>query len=448
VINAIPEDVSGLRFDTGAQHGPVRSYHHGAWQGLVTGGAKSDTSNGTNDLIFIEHLDPAAALAAFEGIANRHPFIMGRIEEREGAPWLVPGEASGLSIKTLDLRDFPPHAREQAGREAIGALVWEAIDVHAGPLSRFYVIRIDETLSAVGFVVHHFVCDDASVAILRREFLGLYEATRDGKPPPAFPKGVAYGDYLRAITDWMSTPQGASARKAAFARLSDLPVLTFPRWEISEPEHVTFSSPSWSDLSLLARRLKTTPFTLFLSVHNLCLLDYAGDGRVATRIVTTGRDSSGLLHTVGNLADRFYVISDLHQASTFHDVFEATTRALTEARAHAFVRDEFVQYDLWEASLPRDLPALNFIGGRGSPGSARYPGLKVPQPARAVTRPRDCYYLVLRVDEDRLSAYVRFGAGRIPGLCARLGNALSAVCEMPDASIRVLRKAIDRAEQS
>ncbi|MFT4255325.1 MAG: condensation domain-containing protein [Caulobacter sp.] len=433
------------RFVAGDRHATVKSYHHGAWQGLVTGGSKADSTNGTHDLIFIEDLDAAAALEAVRALASRHPFIVGRVEERDGAPWLAPETAAAVSIETFDLRETPANLRASTGRERIGALVWRPFDPRSGPLSRFFIGRLDETLSVFGFVVHHFVCDGASVKILAREFLAFYDAARRGQAIETPPEGVGYGDYLRGMDDWMASPSGAQARQAALARMRDLPVLRFDRLETFEPEHAELQTP-WSELARVARRMKTTPFTVLLAVHNLCLLSHAVGGRVATRIVTSGRDTASLLHTVGNLADRMYVIADLSGAVTFADVVDATTKALIQARAHAFVRDEFVQLDLWETGWPRDVPILNFTGDGGLPYSERYPELTVPQPAQAVTRPRDCYYMVVQTREDRISTYTRFGAGRIPGLGARLSAALAACCGTPDAKVEALRAVIDGAD--
>ncbi len=434
--------VSIPRFASGDRHAAVKSYHHGAWQGLVTGGSKADSNNGTHDLIFVENLDASAALEAVQALASRHPFIAGHIEERDGAPWLVPGSASAVSIETFDLRDTPASVRVRAGRERIGALVWRPFDLQAGPLSRFYIGALDETLSVFGFVVHHFVCDGASVKILAREFLALYEAARRRQAPEPLPEGVGYSDYLRGMNEWMASPSGAQARQAALARVRDLPLLRFDRLETFEPEHAELQTP-WSELARVARQMKTTPFTVLLAAHSLCLLSHTVDGRVATRIVTSGRDTAALLHTVGNLADRMYVIADLSQAATFADVVKATTKALIQAQAHAFVRDEFVQWDLWEAGWRCDVPVLNFIGDRGLSRSERYPDLTVPHPPQAATRPRDCYYMVIQTEEDRISTYARFGAGRISGLSMRLSAALAACCRTPDARIETLRAIID-----
>jgi len=107
-----------------------------------------------------------------------------------------------------------------------------------------------------------------------------------------------------------------------------------------------------------------------------------------------------------------------------------------------------VQYDLWEAGQPRDVPTLNFVGRSGSPRSLRYPNLTVPQPSQAATRPRDCYYMVVRTEEDQISAHVRFGAGSIPGLCARLSATLAACCQAPDLTVDALRGIIDRADSA
>jgi Condensation domain len=439
-----PVRASGPLFTRGCGQSPVKSFHHSAWQGLRTGLARTDTSNSANDIIFIEHLDLTAAARAIDVLVSRHPFVHGRAEDRNGAPWLIPARGAATGLETIDLRAVEPASRVDLGRRLIGDAIWRPFDVQTHPLSRFVILRIDDTLSAVAFVAHNLVCDGFSVGILTREFLSLYHAAR-GVSSATLPQGVGYGDYLQAIDRWIEGPEGGQARAMALARVADLPRFTFDRLEDAAPEWVSFET-SWLALSQTARRLKTTPFAVMLAAHNLYLLRATDGARVASRIVTSGRDSASLLHTVGNLADRMYVIADLGRARTFLDILDATVRALASAQAHAIVRDEFLQLDLWEAGLPRDVPALNFIRQSGSPRSDRYPELIAPKPSEVVTRPRDCYYVVLQTDGVKISAYIRYAAGRIVGLGSRLSATLDACCQTPEESLVSLNRRIDEQE--
>ena len=132
-------------------------------------------------------LSLAALAAALAGLVARHESLRTRFRPEQGRPLariapLAPAEAAPLP-SAIDLASLPPARRAaEAGRIA-RELARRPFDLAHDLLLRAWAIRQDGDLWAFGWVVHHLVCDGASLAILEREMAEIYAAALEGRAP-------------------------------------------------------------------------------------------------------------------------------------------------------------------------------------------------------------------------------------------------------------------------
>lgn len=407
-------------FVAGRSGGAVRSYCLAGWGGLKDGVLRVDSTNRPNGMVRVSAFAPRALEMACALLVSRHSVLHCFIEERDGAPWLVPLPRSRPAITVLDHSARSTSAERKETEEAIGNLVWSKFDVTAGPLYRAYAVRFGADEVYIGLVVHHFVADAVSIAILMDEFAKLYDALAQNKRPVLPPVGLRYQDYLLSMSEWIETDAGAALRASAVARLAAIPQLDFGERLTTSPGEQTFfqvDRKAAAEARATARRCGVSLFTLLLAAQNILLRPYASNGHVALKVITTGREAPQLSRVVGNMADRMVVMTDMRGASTVSEVVERTQKGLSAARKHAFVRDEFIRSDTGAKGLSMAAPVFNFQTLRrpATTGAVATSDLSAPSSGVQPTRPRDVYYLVMYDNGEDLWGDIKYGAGEISG---------------------------------
>jgi hypothetical protein len=427
---------------------PVESICRAAWLGIKRGDTKVDSANRPNALICLGKANPDAIEVALRLLQTRHSILASRLEEREDAPWIVPSRS--LDLEWLRVAHRDGENEQQAAEHAIGAAVWRPLDILSGPLARAYAVRLgDETW--FGLVVHHFIADGAAIGVLMTDFRSLYASISGRYRAASIPPTVSYPNYLAGIGSWIDSDHGRTQRAELIARLANMPKLTFGdrQPEIIE-ERFAFDLKVSNLVRDTAKKLGVTPYTVLLAAQKTLLLRYSSSNDIALKVITAGRELSSLLRTVGNLADRQFVITDLGGDLAFREVVNRTTSSLSAARSFAFVRSDFVLADLARLGLAAGAPVFNFRRIAGGAGPMRPPGrgsvLRVPPYASARTLPRDAYYLDIFDTGRDLAGSIRYGAGGIPGFLSRMEALLVAGCERPDEPISKILQSVERMQ--
>lgn len=428
--------VHGPRFVSNQASGPVRSYKQEAWGGLKRGDVRVDSTNGPNGLVPVPLLLPGVVEDALAKLLARHSVLNVRIEERDGYPWLVPVTPQRAPLQILSFADGTPVSEVE---EAIGQVVWRPFDLERGPLFRVYAVTYGVE-SYIGLVVHHFVADISSFRILMSDLLWFYHFNLSQGLASEPPGGLRYEDYLVGLQTWIASTEGCFARQAAVQRLVNLPPLDLrplldPGGE--EREDLIFDNQSTDRLRAAARALSTSPFVVLLAVQNMLLKPFSASSEVGVKVINSGRGASALLRTVGNLADRQYVVTDLKGAESFPEITARTHSAFGLSQKYAFVRNDFIQNDLTELGVVGAAPVFNFVSfnprSSAAPAApaapAARPAVRVPSPGPgAATRPRDYYYLVLHDEGQRIRGAIRYGKGHISGFVREFVAAVDLCC--------------------
>ena len=152
-------------------------------------------------------LDEAALQAAIDEIVVRHEVlrtVFVRTDD-DGEPYQVVRQASGFSLKKLDLGDQAE--QEQVLQRVLTDASAERFDLSQGPLIRGVLIRLSERVHVLFVSMHHIVSDGWSIGVFTRELSTLYAAIRQGERDlrsilPALP--IQYVDYAQWQRQWLT----------------------------------------------------------------------------------------------------------------------------------------------------------------------------------------------------------------------------------------------------
>ncbi|MEU2740243.1 amino acid adenylation domain-containing protein [Streptomyces sp. NPDC007095] len=134
-------------------------------------------------VLFDGDLDVAALEHACGAVLSRHPDLASAVEDRDGAPFLVPAATR------------PELVIEQHSREATRRHIVAPFDLARGPLSRLVVQTTGPREHRLLVVVHRLVFDRRSMELFVTDLAALYRAeVEDGEPglpelSPAEPVG-------------------------------------------------------------------------------------------------------------------------------------------------------------------------------------------------------------------------------------------------------------------
>jgi hypothetical protein len=395
-----------------------------------------DSTNGLHHVRQVSRLDLTALGRALDRVADRHPVLGSRLEDRDGEPWIVTGSPT-VALTRRDLSSAPSADRPALAAAATGDAIWTPFAVERGPLWRAFALRMAKDEFRWGFVAHHFIVDRVAFNVLVEEVSRAYAAL---ELPPV---GLSYEAYLLSLQAWLDSADGAGQRRFWVDHLGRLPRLDLPAADEAatpEREYFALDDALAQAVRTCARQLKTTVFIVLLAAQMLMLRPYATSTRVAVKIVTDGREAGVLRRVVGNLADRLYILVDLAACRDFAAVVRAVHEQYLTARRHAYVRFDIVQTDLTAAGLPVAAPVFNFhpLGHRapeaGSAGASDPAGPLYPR-APARTRPDSAsgpYWLEIHDRGDTLSGHVRHSAdGAVPSLLRSLDRILRDGCGDP-----------------
>jgi hypothetical protein len=390
-------------------------------------------------------MNPRALEIALSILLDRYPILNCRIEDRDGAPWLIALSQRPSPLFTmLDKTDGRGASDRDAAERDIAELVWKPFDVAGGPLFRSYAVRFGPAEAYIGLVVHHFVADSVAIGILLSELRYTYESLVLGARPNLPAAGQSYQSYLRAMTTWIEDGPGADALAEVVGRLMPFPQFDLTPWAVDgvDEEDFVLEPEIAAKVRSTAKALGVSPFTVLLAVQSLLLRPYCSSTTIPIKVITAGREYSRLTNIVGNMADRMFVLSDLAGCSTFSDVVRQTQQALSWCRRYALIRYEFIQSAPETAGVLMAAPVFNFRTGQAGGG----PSLthKVDPDTRRLrvlpmkaekTRPHDAYYLVMTDDGERMRGNIRYGKGHLADFVDQFRNTIREVCDNPGATL-------------
>ncbi|MFI6499004.1 amino acid adenylation domain-containing protein [Nonomuraea typhae] len=360
-------------------------------------------------------LDVVALSRAFDRVVARHPALR----------TVFPGDGLACPAEhaiTLDV------VREDRSAQ------WarEPFDLAAGPLVRARLVRLGPEEHLFAVVMHHIVCDLASIRVFFDDLAAFY-AGAEPAPLPEPPREEA-GD----LEWWRSYLEGAPT-------VLDLPA-DRPRPPVRGTAGATFTrtipAPAVAGAAALARTARTSTFTVMLAAYAALLGRLSGQ-----REVLIGTPFSSFLEPhVGFHVTTLPVRADLAGDPDFVTLTRRVRDSLLEVLGHREVGFDALVEHLRPARDPSRTPLvqamLTFEAGRLA--EPRFPGLVAEV---AMTPPEtakfDLDFMIHQGDGEDYALAVTYStelfspaaAGELAGRFVRV---LKAAVAAPDTPVRAL----------
>ena len=291
-------------------------------------------------------LDVAALARAFNIVIARHEILRTTIEARNGQPTMVIHESFPLHFKQISLRRLEP---SRSDAELARLLIDEPrrpYRMEAEPAVRVTIVEMGDEDHAVILMMHHIICDSASLGILWRELATLYEACINGEPSPLAPLPIQYGDY--AVWQRQPHQQDRFAEDIAFWRekLHGAPPLLDQPTDRPRPpvfsfrgtkRQFAFDAALADDLRRLCRQHHTSLFTIFAVALNAVMQRYGGQDDILIGIPIAARERPELRPLIGFLVDTNVLRTDLSGDPSFRELMAVVQQNVANVYSHRAV---------------------------------------------------------------------------------------------------------------
>jgi condensation enzyme len=287
------------------------------------------------------HVDLALLQGALDDVVTRHELLRTLVVRDADPPYQ---EIYPPCQVPLEVKDLPPvtgKSRDIVAQELIAEAEAGTISAEEVPTLRALLCRFDDRDSALVLTVHHSVSDGWSLQVILRDLGAFYAARRSGLPAK-LPEVRQYRDYA----EWQKASATSTAEDGAPRywqdKLRGAREFTIPN-DHGHPD--SYSSPYslyndtidadvMSAASSLARRARTSTFTVLLSAFYVLAHNITGATDLAIRAFTSGRNEEQFQDIMGLFINVLPFRADLADCTSFRDILNRAKETFIDALAH------------------------------------------------------------------------------------------------------------------
>ncbi|MBD0420460.1 amino acid adenylation domain-containing protein [Streptomyces sp. TRM S81-3] len=309
-------------------------------------------------------VEPAAVQAALDGIVARHEALRSRLHLDGAQPrqTVLPPAPVELEIRRVTPAQLPAALTEAATRP---------VALHRPPLLRATLLQLDTRTGGSDAVlvvaVHHAVVDGWCWSVLDTEFSALYRAALDGSDPQLPELPVQFGPYAQtrpapsraSLEYWRRTLAGAP-EQSTFPTDRPRPAVLGTGGDRVE---FTLEPGLVTGVRALARRARTTPFTVLATALGALLARTSGRQDVVIGTPVSRRDDERLEPMLACLTDVMPLRQHLDPTASFAELTARTKAAVWAAVRHRDVPHSHLVRDLKTARSTGRFPLFQVVFG-------------------------------------------------------------------------------------
>ncbi|MDY7092406.1 MAG: amino acid adenylation domain-containing protein [Acidobacteriota bacterium] len=292
-------------------------------------------------------LSTRALEVALERLLHRHRVLRAVFPARDGKPVQRIRPASPLRLPIVDLSrlaaGIEDRAEDRAEVEARALAAANArlpLDVEAGPLTRFAVLRLNRRCHVVLLNQHHIVADGWSLGVMIEEISAVYNARLRQQEPELRELPVQYEDYARWQRSWLDG-EALESELAAWRQLlgEQVPRLQLPGMggaQGSALEALERSVPQELEARLqrLGQTHGTTLFMTCLAALGAVLGRWGREQKVVVGTPVANRQRQEVEGLMGCFVNTLVMPVDLHGDPAVAELLRRVRRSTLTAYAH------------------------------------------------------------------------------------------------------------------
>ncbi|MCP4218774.1 MAG: hypothetical protein GY765_29350, partial [bacterium] len=195
------------------------------------------------------------------------------------------------------------------------------------PLFRAALLKLASQQYEFIFNIHHILADGWSLALLRKEFIQIYQEYDEGKTALPEAQAFRYRDFAQWHYKQLQDKHDEGNPAVAYwqkALANGLPAMQLPQ-DYSDDVEAPRGAAYWcaleqnvkQQLQTLAEKNKTTLFAVMFTAYLAILAQVTGQQEVGSSIIVAGREHDSLHGIVGLFVNSVLISMEIDENETF-----------------------------------------------------------------------------------------------------------------------------------
>ncbi len=278
---------------------PLTEGQQEVWIEQRLGSEAAAAYNLSSDFLFEGNLDIEALRKAIQQLVQRHESLRTFFSKEDTTQIILP--ELKVVIPMLDLSSVSETVQEEQLEKLRFDESEIPLDLFAGPLCRFKLIKLSKEKHRLFMTVHHAIADGWSCGILANDLAALYSANAQNRKPD-LPIAKQISAYALEQANYKNSDAGKAAADFWEKQFKgDIPILDFPTDRSRPPvktyncdlEKITFDEELYQGLKKTAAKNGTTFFFLMYSAFHAFLHRLSGQEDLVLGLVAAGQTIAG-----------------------------------------------------------------------------------------------------------------------------------------------------------
>ena len=296
--------------------------------------------NMPGQVTLLEAVDHTIIQKIFVKLFERHEAFRTRFKEQDGVILQIIEEKSDYLIETIDLSVLPQPEREQERIRIYEEVATKIFNLEAGQLAEVKLIKVHEQQYDLVFCLHHIIADGGSLDVLKKEFLMMYDAYKQGKEWEAVPLRLQYKDFASWQNRLIEDKQFSEGAKAFWMRqLSGATALSLPTdYRQGETDdkagsgYQCFLAADVKDrLKELALEYHTSLFSVLITTFITFLGELTKQEDILIGVPTFGRGHEELQSVIGCFINTTILRNQVNREASFVEILKKINQNTLEA---------------------------------------------------------------------------------------------------------------------
>ncbi|OUM08469.1 non-ribosomal peptide synthetase [Pseudomonas syringae] len=284
-------------------------------------------------------IDQQALQTALDGLLVRHEILRCRVLSDGARAWQRFEPAAEWPLNLL---------RAAAGQRTAVALedARQPLPMDGGSLIRATLVQDDSQDAVLAITVHHLLADRASMQLIRRDLLELYEAACQARPPQLPELTVAYRDFAQWQRQLPAAARETLRSFWAYQLRGKLQPMEMPLNRPRAAVHVftpathsfALTEQQVQRIEQAARRAGITGEGLALSAFMALLRRYTGHEELVVGTAAACREAPELQDIVGPVSNLLVLRGACDEATSLQALLAQTAGRLAQAYKHRFMQ--------------------------------------------------------------------------------------------------------------
>lgn len=335
---------------------------------------QADPDSVAYNLAFAWHFSGPLNVPAWDrslgAIVQRHEIFRTSFHNWDGQPVQTVSPAPRPALTLVDLEPLPEAERWGEVSRRLKQESRRPFDLTQGPLLRACLLRLSEAENVWLLVMHHLVCDAASLAVLFRELRSFYEAHCTGNRALLPELAIQYADFAVWQRGWLQ--REALEKQFSYWKKQlkgPLPILELPA-DRTRPakqgcrgalHHFKLAVEQVEAIHRFKRQEGVTAFNVLLAAFKALIYRHTGETDILIGSLTANRNRSEIQNLIGFFANTLVLRTQLTGEASFRELLERVRETVLGAYANQDVPFEKLVAELGPPRKPSHTPMFQVM---------------------------------------------------------------------------------------